>query len=106
VQETLTMVDPKAAEISRTRRIVSNCLLAICVAIGALPGLILFAVAQALAGIEAGLAGNAGGSRLSGVLDLIVLSGGGALIGSLPGFALRYWVRKTKRVDRPDLPEP
>jgi hypothetical protein len=101
------MVDPKAAEISRTRRIVSNWLLAICVAIGALCGLILFAVAQALAGIGAGLAGNAGGSRLStgDVLDLIVLSGGGALIGSLPGFALRYWVRKGKRGHRPDPSE-
>jgi hypothetical protein len=85
----------KSAEISRRWRFLSNAALALCIAFGAFCGLILFAIAEALGGIGAGLAGSSGGGfKLISLLDLFVLCGGGALLGSLPGFGLRYWMRK------------
>jgi hypothetical protein len=91
--------DEKSVEIPKKWRYLSNSVLALGIALGGFCGLVVFAVGQALQGIGSGLAGNAGGSgiKLIEFTELILLSGGGALIGSLPGFAFRYWVRKTKR---------
>ena len=90
--------DKKPTEISTRRRYVSNAALALCIAVGAFCGLVLFGIAQALAGIGAGLARS---SYMGPYLaELIIFPCGGALLGSLPGFGLRALIRHSGRGNR------
>jgi hypothetical protein len=95
--------DKETAEIPTKWRYLSNAALALCIAFGAFCGLVLFAIGEALAGIGAGLAGSSyGGPKLLNLLELFIDCGVGALLGSLPGFGLWYWIRKGRRVDPSD----